>query len=82
MYKLNESSINSPFNARSILLSSAYIRANLIQMDEMSTEALRLILQTSEALGDVKVSDGKNYLIELLNIKMKIKQHSKTKEML
>lgn len=59
MYKLSESSINSPFNARSILLSSAYIRANLIQMDEMSTEALRLILQTSEALGDIKVSDGK-----------------------
>lgn len=59
MYKLSESSINSPLNARSILLSSAYIRANLIQMDEMSTEALRLILQTSEALGDVKVSDGK-----------------------
>ena len=59
MYKLSEKSINSPLNARSILLSSAFIRANLIQMDDISTEALRLILQTGEILGDVKSNDGK-----------------------
>ena len=59
MYKLSEKSINSPLNARSILLSSAFIRANLIQMDDVSTEALRLILQTGEILGDVKANDGK-----------------------
>ena len=59
MYKLSEKSINSPLNARSILLSSAFIRANLIQMDDVSTEALRLILQTGEILGDVKSNDGK-----------------------
>lgn len=59
MYKLSEKSINSPLNARSILLSSAFIRANLLQMDEVSTEALRLILQTGEALGDIEVHEGK-----------------------
>ena len=59
MYKLSKKSINSPLNARSILLSSAFIRANLIQMDDVSTEALRLILQTGEILGDVKANDGK-----------------------
>ena len=28
-------------------------------MDDVSTEALRLILQTGEILGDVKANDGK-----------------------
>lgn len=59
MYKLSEKSINSPSNARSILLSTAFIRANLIQMDEVSTEALRLMIETGVSLGDIEANAGK-----------------------
>ena len=59
MYKLSEKSINAPSNARSILLSTAFIRANLIQMDEVSTEALRLMIETGVSLGDIEANAGK-----------------------
>lgn len=79
MYKLNRESILSPVNARSILLSSAYIRANLLQMDETSIETLKLILETGEALGDIIPGTGKELFESILEYQSEDKTHFKNK---
>lgn len=79
MYRLNKSSIESPSNTRKILLSSAYIRANLLQMDELALEILNTLLTIGEDVGELKPGDGKTLFDSILKKEKEDKETFKEK---
>lgn len=79
MYNLNESSIKSPSNARRLMLSMAYIRANMLQMSEVGMQALYTLLSMGESCGDLNPREGKKLFDEILKYEKDDKETFKSK---
>lgn len=79
MYNLNDSSIKSPSNARRLLLSMAYIRANMLQMSEVGMQALYTLLSMGESCGDLNPREGKKLFDEILKYEKDDKETFKSK---
>lgn len=79
IYRLNENEIFFSGNIRSILLSSAYIRANLMQMDDVCIETLKLRLDETEKSGEITVGFGKKIFEEILEYQSQDKKEFKDK---
>lgn len=79
MYSLSEKSIKAPTNARKLLLTMAYIRANMLQMGEVGMQALNTLLSMGEACGDLNPRDGKKLLEGILNYEKEDKETFKSK---
>ncbi len=79
MYNLSESSIKSPSNARRLMLSMAYIRANMLQMSEVGMQALYTLLSMGESCGDLNPREGKKLFDEILKYEKDDKETFKSK---
>lgn len=79
MYGLNELSINALGNRRKLLLSIAYIRANLLQMDEVGLQALTTLINVGEMCGDLNPRDGKKLFEGILEYAKNDKETFKSK---
>lgn len=79
MYGLNEASLRAPGNARKLLLTMAYIRANMLQMEEVGMQALYTLLSIGESNGDLNPREGKKLLEEILDYEKKDKETFKSK---
>lgn len=79
MYGLSQKSIEAPSNARKLLLTMAYIRANMLQMGEIGMQALNTLLYMGEQAGDLVPKDGKKLLEGILNYEKEDKETFKSK---
>lgn len=74
MYGLSGKSIEAPSNARKLLLTMAYIRANMLQMGEVGMQALNTLLYVGEQAGDLVPRDGKKLLEGILSYEKEDKE--------
>lgn len=79
MYGLSQKSIEAPSNARKLLLTMAYIRANMLQMGDVGMQALSALLYMGEQAGDLTPRDGKKLLEGILNYEKEDKETFKSK---
>lgn len=79
MYGLTQKSIEVPSNARRLLLTMAYIRANMLQMGEVGMQALNTLLYVGEQAGDLVPREGKKLLEGILSYEKEDKETFKSK---
>lgn len=69
IFRLTNESLNSEKNSRSLLIASALIRADMLQMDEISFEAMRMMIDAGKIIGRIESNDGEKFFDSIVELK-------------